>query len=49
MTKTGQEDLDKELLDHWLRDPGNNTLQQISALVVNSLIAAIVSVLWKPA
>ena len=49
MTKTGEEDLDKELLDHWLRDPGNNTLQQISALVVNSLLAAVVSVLWKQA
>jgi len=34
-TKIGQEDLDKELLDHWLTDPGNNTLQQIPALVVS--------------
>ena len=35
LTKTGQEDLDKELLDHWLSDPGNNTLQQIPALVLS--------------
>ena len=35
VTKTGQDDLDRELLDHWLRDPGKNTLQQIPALVVS--------------
>ena len=45
MTKTGEEDLDKELLDHWLTDPGKSRLQWIPALVVNSLLAAIVSVL----
>ena len=33
MTKTGQDDLDKELLDHWLTDLGNNTL--IPALVLS--------------
>ena len=25
----------KQLLDHWLTDPGNNTLQQTPALVVS--------------
>ena len=35
MTKTGQENLNKELLDHWLTNPGNNTLQRAPALVVS--------------
>ena len=33
MTKTGEEELDKELLHHSLTDPGNNTL--IPALVLS--------------
>ena len=47
MTKTGEEDLDKELLDHLLTDPGNNTLHRY--LVVKSLTAVVVSVLCRQA
>ena len=47
MTKTEEEDLDKELLDHLLTDPGNNTLHRY--LVVKSLTAAVVSVLCRQA
>ena len=36
VTKTGQKDLDRELLDHWLTDPDDNTLQWTPALVVVS-------------
>ena len=48
VTKTGQEDLDRELLDHWLRDPGNNTATD-TCTGFKSLTAAVVSVLWKQA
>jgi len=32
-TKTGEEDLDKEMLDHGWEGPGNNTV--VSALVIS--------------
>ena len=45
MTKTGEEDLDKEMLDHWLR----RFWQQHSGICTHckSLLTAVASVLWN--
>ena len=45
MTKTGEEDLDKEMLDHWLR----RSWQQHSGICTHCkfLLTAVASVLWN--